>query len=34
MTGGFIFGIILIVIALILIFSCVCIVPQASAWVV
>ena len=28
------FGILLIVIALILIFTCVCIVPQASAWVV
>ncbi len=29
-----VFGIVLIVIALILIFSCICIVPQASAWVV
>ncbi|MCR5268501.1 MAG: SPFH/Band 7/PHB domain protein [Lachnospiraceae bacterium] len=32
--GGLVFGIILIIIALILIFSCICIVPQASAWVV
>ena len=31
---AFVFGIIIIVLAIILIFSCICIVPQASAWVV
>lgn len=31
---GMFFGIVLIIIAIILIFSCICIVPQASAWVV
>ncbi|MCR5222113.1 MAG: SPFH/Band 7/PHB domain protein [Lachnospiraceae bacterium] len=31
---GMFFGIVLIIIAVILIFSCICIVPQASAWVV
>ncbi len=31
---GMFFGLVLIIIAIILIFSCICIVPQASAWVV
>ncbi len=31
---GMFFGIVLVIIAVILIFSCICIVPQASAWVV